>query len=240
MIPWLDSDDDHTQFPKHSEALTEPDGLLAAGGSLRPLRLLQAYRNGIFPWYNPGEPILWWSPSQRAVIYPEKIHVSRRLQRELRNTNMEITYNTAFREVMLNCAAPRKKSLGTWITEEMIEAYCELNKLGFARSVECNLFGKLVGGIYGVQLGRVFFGESMFSLLPNASKIALIDVARSPDVSLIDCQMPNPHLETMGMQLIPRRHFLQLLKRYCEPAKPVHSIGSTSLSPESLNPPKYR
>lgn len=225
MIPWLDTDDDHTPFPHVDEALAEPDGLLAAGGSLRPLRLLRAYRGGIFPWYNPGEPILWWNPSQRAVIFPERIHVSRSLRKALRRRPFEYTHNTAFREVMLGCAEPRKNSADTWITPEMVEAYCDLHRLGYARSLECRLDGELVGGIYGVQLGRVFFGESMFSRVPNASKAALIEVARSPEVALIDCQIPNPHLETLGMTVIPRERFMALLYRWCEPVKPAHRVG---------------
>lgn len=225
MIPWLDTDDDHTPFPTPETALTEPDGLLAAGGSLRPLRLLRAYRSGIFPWFNPGEPILWWNPSQRAVIFPERLHLSRSLRRTLRKTPFELTYNTAFREVMLGCAEPRDNSPGTWITPEMIEAYTELHRLGFARSVECRRNGELVGGIYGVHLGRVFFGESMFSRVTNASKVALVEVARSPDIALIDCQIPNPHLETLGMETIEREQFMTLLDRWCEPVQPVHKIG---------------
>ena len=229
MIPWLDPDDDSTPFPKHSGALSEPDGLLAAGGSLRPLRLLQAYRNGIFPWFNPGEPILWWSPSQRAIIYPDNVHISRRLQRSLRKQPFTYTHNTAFREVMMHCAGPRKNCPGTWITDEMIHAYCELQRLGFARSVECRIDGELVGGIYGVQLGRVFFGESMFSHVSNASKAALYQVIQSPDVALLDCQLPNPHLETLGMQTIPKEMFLYLLESLCEPNKPTNRVGTTNL-----------
>ncbi|MBN1379893.1 MAG: leucyl/phenylalanyl-tRNA--protein transferase [Gammaproteobacteria bacterium] len=216
MIPWLDETDDGTPFPDPQTALSEPDGLLAAGGSLRPLRLLSAYRRGIFPWYNPGEPVLWWAPSQRAVIYPEQIHIPRRLQRELRKLPFEISHNKAFRDVMIACAAPRKISEASWISTEMIDAYCDLHVLGYARSIECYLNNKLVGGIYGVQLGQVFFGESMFHTVSNASKAVLIETARQPDIALIDCQIPNPHLESMGMVMVPRDEFLGLLDEFCE------------------------
>jgi leucyl/phenylalanyl-tRNA--protein transferase len=216
MIPWLDADDDQTPFPDPATALIEPDGLLAAGGSLRPQRLLNAYRHGIFPWYSPGEPILWWSPSQRAVIFPDQIHVSRRLQRTLRKTPFTFTHNTAFREVITACAAPRDDIDATWITEEMISAYCKMHELGYARSIECYLDNKLAGGIYGIQLGRVFFGESMFHTISNASKAVLIETAKQPDIGLIDCQIPNKHLETMGMTMIPRDKFMGLLDQLCE------------------------
>lgn len=225
MIPWLDADDDHSPFPDPSRALMEPDGLLAAGGSLRPLRLLSAYRNGIFPWYNPGEPILWWSPSQRAVIFSEQIHVSRSLRRAMQKMPFQLKHNSAFREVMQACAAPRAGHHGTWITPEMISAYCRLHKLGYARSIECYLDNQLVGGIYGVQLGRVFFGESMFHTVSNASKIVLVEIARQADITLIDCQMPNPHLESMGMVMISRDEFSALLKKWCDPVTPVTQTG---------------
>ncbi|GIX21609.1 MAG: leucyl/phenylalanyl-tRNA--protein transferase [Gammaproteobacteria bacterium] len=218
MIPWLDPDDDQGPFPPPEAALAEPDGLLAAGGSLRPLRLLRAYRQGIFPWFNPGEPILWWHPSRRAVIFPEDLHLSRSTRKALRRRPFQITWNTAFGEVMRACAAPRRGQTGTWIGPDMIEAYQRLHRLGYARSVECWRDGELVGGIYGVQLGRVFFGESMFSRVDNASKAALAAVAAAPDVALIDCQLPNPHLERLGMVLLPRARFVELLDRWCEPA----------------------
>jgi leucyl/phenylalanyl-tRNA--protein transferase len=215
MIPWLDAKSDDTEFPDVESALIEPDGLLAAGGSLRPQRLLAAYKRGIFPWYNEGEPILWWCPSQRAVIFPERLHISRSLQRALRKQPFAVTRNQAFRDVVLGCSAPRKRSQGTWITPAMLEAYCVLFEKGYAHSIECWQDGQLAGGIYGVQLGRVFFGESMFSRVPNASKIALLTLAQQHDVALIDCQMPNEHLVRLGMVIIPRQAFLQLLEQYC-------------------------
>jgi leucyl/phenylalanyl-tRNA--protein transferase len=218
MIPWLDANDDNSPFPDVEAALIEPDGLLAAGGSLRPPRLLAAYRRGIFPWYNEGEPILWWCPSQRAVIFPERIHISHSLQKAMRKQPFAITRNQAFRDVVLGCSAPRKRSRSTWITPAMLEAYCVLFQLGYAHSIECWQNGELAGGIYGVQLSRIFFGESMFSRVANASKIALITLAQQPDVALIDCQMPNEHLASLGMVSIPRLAFLQLLEQYCNAA----------------------
>ena len=215
MIPWLDSEDDYAPFPNPDTALIEPDGLLAAGGSLRPTRLLQAYRNGIFPWYSQGEPILWWNPSRRAIIYPSRIHISRSLRRLLKKETFEFKHNSAFREVILNCAAPRTCGGGTWISEDMIEAYCTLHTLGYARSIECFLNEKLVGGIYGVQLGRVFFGESMFHSVSNASKAVMVETANQADISLIDCQIPNNHLESMGAEMITRKEFLSLLNMFC-------------------------
>ncbi len=216
MIPWLDTEDDTSAFPDPGAALTDPDGLLAAGGSLRPARLLNAYRHGIFPWFNPGEPILWWSPSKRAVIYPERIHISRRLQRALRKTPFTIKHNTAFTEVIEACAAPRHSGDATWISPAMIAAYCDMHKLGYARSIECYLDDKLVGGIYGIHLGKIFFGESMFHTVTNASKAVLIEASRQSDIRLIDCQIPNAHLETMGMTLIPREEFRSLLNKWCD------------------------
>ena len=215
MIPWLDVNNDNSPFPDPNTALLEPDGLLAAGGSLTPARLLNAYRQGIFPWYNPGEPVLWWSPSQRAVIFPEQIRVSRRLQRYLKSSAFEIKQNTAFREVINACAKPRGSGNATWLSSEMIAAYCEMHKLGHARSIECYLHDKLVGGIYGIHLGKIFFGESMFHTVTNASKAVLIEAAKQPDIALIDCQIPNTHLESMGMTMIPRTDFIALLDKWC-------------------------
>ncbi len=220
MVPWIDESDDSTPFPSVSSALADPDGLLAAGGSLRPERLLMGYRQGIFPWYGPGEPILWWCPSQRAVIFPEDLHISRSLKRVIKKQTFQLTHNLAFRDVMLGCAKPRPKSTGTWITKDMTEAYCELFRLGYARSLECWLDKKLVGGIYGVQLGKVFFAESMFSGETNASKIALIAIGQQDDIELIDCQLPTEHLSSLGMKTIPRDNFKKLLDRWCSLTQP--------------------
>jgi leucyl/phenylalanyl-tRNA--protein transferase len=214
MIPWLDPHNDSEPFPDVESALGEPDGLLAAGGSLRPERLLLAYHCGIFPWYNKGEPILWWCPSRRAVIYPDALHVSHSLRKSMRKQTFTVTHNKAFRDVMLGCAEPRKGRSGTWITPEMLNAYHKLFQLGYGRSVECWHNGRLAGGIYGLQLGHVFFGESMFSRVTDASKIALVELSRLQNVALIDCQLPNDHLTRLGMVTIPRQEFLNLLNRY--------------------------
>jgi len=203
--------DDYVAFPSVESAAETPNGLLAVGGSLRPRRLLAAYRHGIFPWFGEGEPILWWAPDPRCVIFPERFHVSRSLRRTLNQQRFHVTRNADFEAVIQGCAAPRKDSPGTWIIPPMIEAYCELHRQGYAVSFECWRDGALAGGVYGVHLGRVFFGESMFSRQTDASKVALHAVARCGDFGLIDCQLPTPHLERLGAQNIERRRFVQLL-----------------------------
>ncbi len=216
MLPvaLLPEDDDTVPFPPVSYALREPNGLLAIGGNLRPRRLLQAYRHGIFPWFARDEPILWWSPDPRCVIFPGDFHVSRSLQRTRRRLRFEVTRDQAFRDVVRACARPRPKSPGTWIVPSMVDAYLELYRLGCATSFECWQEGELVGGIYGVHLGRVFFGESMFSAMSDASKLALWHVAEADDVALIDCQLENPHLQRLGATRIPRERFLHLLAEH--------------------------
>jgi leucyl/phenylalanyl-tRNA--protein transferase len=199
------------------EAAT-PEGLLAVGGDLSPERLLAAYRRGIFPWYNPGQPILWWSPDPRAVLYPEQLKVSRSLRKTLRRGHFRVRFDTRFREVMLACAAPRRQypGGGTWITDEMVEAYCRLHELGVAHSVEISHDERLVGGLYGVALGGVFFGESMFARTTDASKVALVALARQLQAwgfALIDCQLPSAHLASLGAEEIPRAQFLAELER---------------------------
>lgn len=210
-LPVLDPWDDQTPFPPPEQALDEPPGLLAAGGSLRPGRLLAAYRRGIFPWYGAGDPVLWWTPDPRCVIFPERLHVSRRLRRKLRQVPLTVTRDTAFGAVVAGCAAPRAGEGGTWILPEMRVAYERMHALGHATSFECWQRGRLVGGIYGIHLGRVFFGESMFSRVSDASKIALHSAACADDIDLIDCQLPTAHLERLGAELIPRQRFLALL-----------------------------
>lgn len=209
----LPADDDTAPFPPVDNAERVPNGLLAVGGSLRPQRLLNAYRHGIFPWFSAGEPILWWSPDPRCVLFPERLHVPRSLRRTLNRGTFEITRNADFDGVIQGCAAPRPGSPGTWLVPAMIEAYRELHRLGHATSLECWADGELAGGIYGVHLGRVFFGESMFSRRSDASKVALLEVARAADVALIDCQMPTPHLARLGAESIPRVRFTDLLAR---------------------------
>ncbi|WP_159878471.1 leucyl/phenylalanyl-tRNA--protein transferase [Aquitalea denitrificans] len=213
MIPWLGQE---LVFPPVRTALAEPDGLLAAGGDLSPARLLQAYTQGIFPWFSEGEPILWWSPSRRMVLFPEQLHVRRSLDKVLRNRPFRVTVDTAFRQVIEACAAPRDGAAGTWIIPPMVEAYCRLHALGIAHSFEVWMDGELAGGLYGVGLGRMFYGESMFSHRTDASKIAFVHMARhlaGQGVRMIDCQMHTPHLESLGATLIPRTLFLAKLKQ---------------------------
>lgn len=219
MIPWLAND---AHFPPVERALGVPNGLLAAGGDLSVTRLLAAYRNGIFPWFNPGEPILWWSPDPRMVLIPGEFRISRSLARTLRNGGHEVRWDTAFEQVMRGCAAPRAAQSGTWIGEDMIAAYCELHQSGYAHSVETWAGGRLVGGVYGVSIGRMFYGESMFSDVSNASKIALAHLARQLErwqFGMIDCQMNTPHLATLGAREIPRSEFIASLKEliHCAP-----------------------
>lgn len=214
MIAWLGADPD---FPSLSSALVEPNGLLAAGGALSPRWLLAAYSRGIFPWFSQGEPILWWSPDPRLVLLPEEIHISRSLRRVLRRGSFEVRVDTAFAEVLQGCAAPRKDGAGTWITPAMHQAYLQMHELGYAHSVECWLGGELVGGLYGMALGRVFFGESMFAKRPDASKVALAHLTRllaARGYRLIDCQMTTPHLLSMGAREIPRQLFSQAVTAF--------------------------
>ena len=214
-ITWLAPDDAPEAFPPLERALDEPQGLLAAGGDLSPARLLAAYRRGIFPWYSPGEPVLWWSPDPRAVLFPEEFHCSRSLAKTLRKGTFECAIDRDFAATITACAAPRAQSSGTWITPEMHAAYCELHRLGYAHSFEVYRGNKLVGGLYGVRLGGVFFAESMFSRQRDASKVALahlVSACRSNDVAVIDCQMPSPHLATLGSRTIARVQFQALLR----------------------------
>lgn len=212
-IHWL-TDDPHV-FPHHDYAFHEPNGLLAAGGDLTIERLLSAYSLGIFPWYSEGEPILWWSPDPRSVIYPQKFKPSRSLAKLLRKDQFRVTSDTCFSQVMRECAAPRDDQGGTWINQDMIHSYSELNKLGFAHSVECWLGDELVGGLYGIAIGCAFFGESMFSRQSNASKIAFASLCENLSArgfEIIDCQVHNSHLESLGAQEIPRDDFLSTLE----------------------------
>jgi leucyl/phenylalanyl-tRNA--protein transferase len=220
MIPWLDRD---TPFPPIQAALKDPNGLLAAGGDLSPERLLEGYRHGIFPWFSEGDPILWWSPDPRMILFPAELRISRSLGKTLRNRSYEAHFDSAFDEVMAGCAAPRRGEPGTWINGAMIEAYRGLHRLGYAHSVETWIDGELAGGLYGVAVGGVFFGESMFSRARDASKIALAALVAhltSAGFGLIDCQMRTRHLETLGAREIPRRRFSRLLEEL------IHYPGS--------------
>jgi leucyl/phenylalanyl-tRNA---protein transferase len=211
MIPWLE---DGAPFPPVHRALTEPNGLLAAGGDLSVETLLRAYRRGIFPWYGEGQPVLWWSPDPRMVLPPREIAMSRSLRKRLRRGDREMRTDTAFADVVNACAEPRDGESGTWITPEMASAYIALHRAGYAHSVETWIGGELAGGLYGVAIGRMFFGESMFSKESDASKIALAHLARQLDrwdFGLIDCQMSTPHLASLGAREIPRAQFIRAL-----------------------------
>jgi leucyl/phenylalanyl-tRNA--protein transferase len=209
-ITWLTAEGDREWFPPLDHALEEPEGLLAAGGDLAPERLLAAYRRGIFPWYSAGQPVLWWSPNPREVLDPNEFKCSRSLAKTLRNRGFEVTFDRDFPEVVRCCAARRDHSPGTWITPEMHAAYCALFQRGHAHSVEVRLEGQLVGGLYGVLLGAVFFGESMFSRERDASKAALarlVEKGLVAGLQLIDCQLPTPHLRSLGSKPMSRAAF---------------------------------
>ncbi|OIR04742.1 leucyl/phenylalanyl-tRNA--protein transferase [mine drainage metagenome] len=212
MIPLLEH---RIYFPPVTQALRSPNGLLAAGGDLSATRLLEAYRHGIFPWFSEGEPILWWSPDPRMVLFPGEFKFSHSLRKTLRKGDHEVRTDTAFEQVMRACAAPRAGANGTWIHEEMIAAYCELHRLGYAHSIETWMGGQLAGGLYGIALGRMFYGESMFSRRTDASKIALAHLAaqlKRWDFGMIDCQMNTPHLASLGAREIPRKEFIARLQ----------------------------
>ncbi len=201
------------KFPPVESASAE--GIIAFGGDLRPERLMLAYRSGIFPWYNEGEPIIWYSPSERMVLFLEELHISRSMQRMMRKNEFEITWNKAFEQVIEHCQnSPRKDQLGTWITDDMKRAYIKLHELGFAKSVEVWKGKELVGGIYGIDLGHIFSGESMFSKVSNTSKLAFIHLVKElqkKQYKLIDCQVYNEHLESLGAREVSRKEFMGLL-----------------------------
>jgi len=221
VIDWLDMRD--PEFPPVESALTDPDGLLAVGGNLFPERLILAYQRGIFPWYEEGQPILWWAPDPRSVIFPDQIRITRSLHKNLRNGGFMVTMDSSFEDVITACAGKRNYSVGTWITRDMKEAYTELHRLELAHSVEVWLDGNLVGGLYGVALGQLFFGESMFSTVSNASKVALVHLAgqlQEWGYKLIDCQVQSEHMDSLGAQSIPRKSFQEYLGSYVQaPAK---------------------
>lgn len=218
MLFLLDPHDPKAPFPDVSMAEREPDGLLAVGGDLSIARLINAYRHGVFPWFSQGDPILWWSPNPRTILFPERLRVSRSLRKTLRKEMLGVTVDTDFEGVINACAGPRPGSEGTWLVPEMISAYERLHRGGWAHSVEVWREGELVGGLYGVAVGRVFFGESMFSRVPDASKVALVHLCRSMvdwGFGLIDCQVLTGHLVRMGAVQIPRERFVELLSRLC-------------------------
>lgn len=216
---WLDPQ--NCQFPDSHLALQEPNGLLAVGGSLDPETLLNAYRQGIFPWYSDDQPLLWWSPNPRAVLFPNQLHISRSLRKTLNSGRFGVTRDQAFERVIQACAEPRGKEnndAGTWITHAMIKAYIQLQRLGHAHSFEVWQDGALVGGLYGLALGRVFFGESMFHRQRDASKVGFVHLVQylmAQKFKLIDCQQSTPHLESLGATKITRSEFNSLLHQYC-------------------------
>jgi len=220
-ITWISSDDPPDAFPEIESAFDVPDGLLAAGGDLSPDRLLYAYQHGIFPWYDDGQPILWWSPDPRCVLRPHEFHVSRRLRRALSHSRLEVSFNHAFRNVIGACAEDRIGHQGTWITGEMADAYTCLHQQGWAHSIEIWDGNSLVGGLYGLAIGRAFFGESMFSRQTNASKAAMLALCRqlvSNDFEILDCQVESPHLISLGASLMPRMKFAAVMRHTCKPA----------------------
>lgn len=222
MIAWLSNQE---AFPSVECALGEPNGLLAASSGLSPERIIEAYANGIFPWFNPGEPVLWWSPDPRMVLHPASFKWSRSLQQRRKRAGYEIRVDSAFKAVMQACAESRSGQRGTWIGETMIDNYVRLHELGFAHSVETWMDGELAGGLYGLAIGRMFYGESMFSRRTDASKLALGHLCRQLEIwsfGMIDCQMETPHLASLGAVTIPRVHFVEEVKRLIKlPAVPL-------------------
>jgi leucyl/phenylalanyl-tRNA---protein transferase len=214
VIPWLRPEHPPEAFPPVEEALQEPNGLLCVGGDLSVERLLEAYRRGIFPWFSAGQPILWWSPDPRTVLYPGEFKVARSLAKTLRNRGFRTTVDQAFEQVMERCADPALRPEGTWISPQMHAAYRRLHELDYAHSFETWEGDQLVGGLYGVALGRVFFGESMFSVARDASKVALhalVQASLAQNVRLIDCQVESEHLRSLGARSVPRREFMREL-----------------------------
>lgn len=216
-LPWLEPG--ASDFPPSHDALSEPNGLIAVGGDLSPQQLIGAYQRGIFPWYDHSQPILWWTPSPRLILQPEQLHISKSLRKLIKKRAFKVTTDQAFGDVMQACAQPRQQGEGTWITQAMIDAYQALHDQGFAHSVEVWSGGSLVGGLYGIALGKVFFGESMFSLESNASKYGfavLVQALRALEYQLIDCQVHSDHLASLGAQEIEREIFEQYLLDYID------------------------
>ena len=217
MLTWLKRNE--LVFPPLSKAMREPNGLLAAGGDLSPERLIQAYRHGCFPWFEEGQPILWWSPDPRTVLLPAEVHVSRSLRKVLRQGRFRVMFDQDFAAVIAECAGPRNYTDGTWITDDMQRAYLALHEQGHAHSVEVWDGDALVGGLYGLAMGRLFFGESMFSRADNASKVGfvtLVEHLQQAGFVLIDCQMPTDHLHSLGARSIPREVFAGYLSQYLD------------------------
>lgn len=202
-------------MPFPSPEIASEEGIVAYGYDLTPERLLEAYQNGIFPWYNEEEPVLWWSPNPRFVLFPEKLHISKNIKKLLRKNIYQVTYNQSFEEVIINCASiPRKDQDGTWIHPEMIVTYTQLHQLGYAHSVEVWYENQLVGGLYGIKMGNIFCGESMFSRKSNASQVGFITfLQQHPEIKLVDCQVYSEYLEKLGAEEIPRTQFLEIIRK---------------------------
>ena len=235
-LTWLTAKD--LAFPSADHAMEEPNGLLAAGGDLSVPRLITAYRHGIFPWYAPGQPILWWCPDPRTVLWPNGLHVSRSMRKLIRQQRMRVTLDQDFSSVIRACAEPRHYADGTWITPQMQQAYIDLHRAGIAHSVEVWQDGLLVGGLYGVALGKVFFGESMFSDDTNASKaamFALCSILIANNFVLLDCQVDSPHVLRMGAEMIPRQQMLKILKTACTSIMPFDTWPSETLAITDFN-----
>lgn len=217
MLDWLTKNS--LDFPPLERALRQPDGLLAMGGDLSAQRLVAAYRHGCFPWYSQGQPLMWWSPDPRTVLFPQELHIPRSLKKTLRSDRFRVTYDQQFSAVIQACAEPRHSSPGTWITAEMQKAYIELHQLGHAHSVEVWQQNQLVGGLYGISIGRLFFGESMFAHQADASKVGFVTLVQElqhTGFALIDCQMPTEHLARFGARSISRHSFAQYLQEHLD------------------------
>jgi len=224
-LHWLDPRQTNQPFPDPALALLDPNGLLAIGGDLSPGRLLNAYRQGIFPWFNPDEPILWWSPDPRCVFVPGAVHVSHSLAKRIRQGGYAVSFNRAFADTLAACASVRRRGVGTWLGAEMQAAYIKLHRSGVAHSVEVWRQGQHIGGLYGVAIGRIFFGESMFSVETDASKLALVHLARQLrdwGFPLIDCQVSSPHLLQLGAHTLPRTDFLAQSQQAQQLLPPAH------------------
>ena len=239
MQPVIISPYDQTmEFPSVETALEDPNGLLAVGGDLSVIRLLTAYQNGIFPWFSHDQPILWWSPDPRMVLFPENFHLSRRLKKTIRQNKFQFTFDNCFEQVMRACAQPRPTQPETWITPAMLRAYVQLHREGFAHSFESWCDGKLVGGLYGIAIGKVFFGESMFSFQTDASKVAFanaVSLLTDWGYELIDCQVASKHLAMFGAADIDRKDFIQHLK-----IKTSLAASSTAWHPQAPNSPQLK
>lgn len=234
MLTYIQPFDEIDSFPPLEKAETYPNGLLAIGGDLSPQRLLHAYQRGIFPWFSENEMIQWWSPNPRMVLFPDEFHISRSLKKSIRKNAFEFSIDQAFQDVIQACSEPRETQQGTWITKEMKQAYIDLHKTGNARSVEIWKENQLVGGLYGIAIGRVFFGESMFSRVTDASKAAFLALSRilcDSGFQLIDCQVYSEHLETLGAREIDRKVFERKLQEYCA-GKPQKL---TAIKPQRLS-----